>query len=73
MRFLNPDFLLPRVVGVLAWACCLILFPTIWALITLVLGAFQVLRCEKINSTVNELFRRRTNNNSLGYIESDGE
>lgn len=64
--------LIPKLIGLILWACCLPTFPTIWAVITMGLGAFQVLRCEKINSTVNKMFRKRTNqNHPLGYIEDD--
>ena len=72
MKFLTLDLLLPRIVGFLVWSCCLVIFPTFWAAITLGIGAFQVLKCEKINSTVNKLFHQRTTtNSSLGYIEGD--
>lgn len=71
MAFQTTEILI-KAVGLILWACCLVTFPTVWALITVGLGAFQVLRCEKINSRVNEMFHKRTNQNSpLGYIEDD--
>jgi hypothetical protein len=71
MTFQTTEILI-KTVGLILWASCLVTFPTVWALITLGLGAFQVLRCEKINSSVNKMFHQRTNQNSpLGYIEDD--
>lgn len=52
--------LIPKVIGFLLWSCCLVVFPTAWAAITLSLGAIQVFRCEKINKAINKLFKKRT-------------
>ncbi len=59
MKFLTLE-LIPRIVGFLLWSCCLVAFPTAWALITLALRGFQVTRCQKSNKIVNALFKKRT-------------
>lgn len=59
---------IPRVVGFFLWSCCLVVFPTAWALITLSLGAIQVTRCEKFNRTTNKLFKKRTTEESTAGI-----
>lgn len=71
MKFTTPEVLI-KTSGFILWACCLTVFPAIWAAVTLGLGAVQLVRCEKINSTVNQLFKRRTSTSStLGYIEDE--
>lgn len=70
MKFTTPEILI-KISGFILWACCLTVFPLIWATVTLGLGAVQLVRCEKINSTVNRLFKRRTDvSSTLGYIEN---
>jgi hypothetical protein len=71
MKFTTPEILI-KTSGFILWACCLTAFPAIWATVTLGLGAVQLVRCEKINSTVNRLFKRRTTTSSIpGYIEDE--
>jgi hypothetical protein len=64
--------IIPKIIGFLLWLCCLISFPVVWAIITIALGAFQLAKCERFNSTVNKMFQKRTNQKlPLGYIEDD--
>ena len=58
MKLLTLE-LIPRVLGFFLWSCCLVVFPTAWAAVTLSLGAIQVFKCEKTNKTINKLFKKR--------------
>lgn len=71
MKFTTPEILI-KTSGFILWACCLTIFPAIWAVITLSLGAIQVTKCERTNSAVNRLFKKRTNTKSaIEYIKNE--
>lgn len=70
MKF-KPAEILIKTTGFIIWICCLTVFPIVWASVTLVFGAIQISRCEKINSTVNKLFKTRTTSSPVSYIEDE--
>lgn len=58
MKFLNPE-IFSKLLGFILWTCCLTTFPVIWASITVLLGAFQLGKCERISRSVSKLFKAR--------------
>jgi hypothetical protein len=47
--------------GFVLWLVCLMFFPQLWAIITLLLGVHQMISCSKAAKVATKLFLRRTN------------
>ena len=47
--------------GFVLWLSCLMFFSQLWAVITLLLGVYQMICCTKASSIATKLFLRRTN------------